>query len=114
AKTKSVWDAWPDEMTKKAMIKRASKQWPSTDRENRLAKVIDFVNEEEGSEAIRPERDITPKAPEPKPKQPITNARLNAGIAKIQAGEYYVAQLEQSFELTPEQDAKVFEFVATG
>lgn len=54
AKTKLVWDAWPDEMTKKAMIKRASKQWPKTDRDDRLERAISVVNEHEGSEEITP------------------------------------------------------------
>lgn len=61
AKTKNVWNAWEDEMIKKAMIKRASKQWPKTDRDDRLDRAIAVVNEYEGSEEIRPERDITPK-----------------------------------------------------
>lgn len=54
AKTKKVWDAWPDEMTKKAIIKRASKQWPKTDRDDRLDRAIAVVNEHEGSEDIAP------------------------------------------------------------
>ena len=52
AKTKTVWTAWPDEMTKKAMIKRASKQWPKTDREDRLGKAIAALNADEGSEEL--------------------------------------------------------------
>jgi recombination protein RecT len=52
AKTKAVWDAWPDEMAKKAIIKRASKQWPKTDRDDRLDLAVAAVNEYEGSEAI--------------------------------------------------------------
>jgi len=61
AKQDYVWAAWPDEMAKKAIIKRASKQWPKTDRDDRLDRAIAVVNEYEGSEEIRPERDITPK-----------------------------------------------------
>jgi recombination protein RecT len=64
AKTKNVWTAWPDEMTKKAMIKRASKQWPKTDKNDRLEKAVAHLNEDEGSEELpRKERDITPKEP---------------------------------------------------
>ena len=48
-------------MTKKACIKRASKQWPKTDRSDRLDRAIALVNEYEGSDDIRKERDITPK-----------------------------------------------------
>jgi recombination protein RecT len=54
AKTKNVWNEWPDEMAKKAIIKRASKQWPKTDR---MEKVVELLNEQEGSEI-----DITPRA----------------------------------------------------
>ena len=50
AKTKYVWDTWPDEMAKKAIIKRASKQWPKTDRDDRLDLAVAAVNEAEGSE----------------------------------------------------------------
>lgn len=49
AKTKTVWTEWEDEMIKKAVIKRASKQWPKTDRDDRLDKAIAVVNEYEGS-----------------------------------------------------------------
>lgn len=52
AKTKNVWDQWEDEMAKKAIIKRASKQWPKTDRENRLDQAVAVLNEYEGGETI--------------------------------------------------------------
>lgn len=52
AKTKTVWTEWEDEMIKKAIIKRASKQWPKTDRDDRLDKAISIVNEYEGSSDI--------------------------------------------------------------
>jgi recombination protein RecT len=61
AKQDGVWSKWPDEMAKKAILKRSSKQWPKTDRDDRLDRAIAVVNEYEGSEDIRPERDITPK-----------------------------------------------------
>jgi recombination protein RecT len=54
AKTKNVWNEWFDEMAKKAIIKRASKQWPKTDR---METAVDHLNEQEGSEI-----DITPRA----------------------------------------------------
>ena len=61
AKQDYVWSAWPDEMAKKAIIKRASKQWPKTDRHDRLDRAIAVVNEYEGSEDFyRKEKDITP------------------------------------------------------
>jgi len=54
AKTKTVWTEWEDEMIKKAIIKRASKQWPKTDRDDRLDKAIAVVNEYEGSGELVP------------------------------------------------------------
>lgn len=48
AKTQQVWTAWPDEMAKKAIIKRASKQWPKTNQSEVLHKAIEVVNETEG------------------------------------------------------------------
>jgi recombination protein RecT len=112
AKSKNVWNAWPDEMTKKAMIKRASKQWPKTDRDDRLDRAIAVVNEYEGSEELpRQEREINPQ-PTTAVKSSITNARLNAGMNKIIAGEYTIQQLESTFLLTEIQRAYVDKWVA--
>ena len=49
AKTQTVWDTWTEEMAKKAIIKRASKQWPKTDQYNRLQNAVAVSNETEGS-----------------------------------------------------------------
>ena len=55
----SPWNTFPNEMRKKAVIKRASKTWPRTDRHERLARVIEHVNQEEGIELNEPtEEDI--------------------------------------------------------
>jgi len=97
AKTRTVWDAWPDEMAKKGIIKRASKQWPKTDKLERLDRAIDIVNENEGSEAIEPEKLEAPQ------KQIITDARLTAAIAKIKCKEYNKEALLKAFALTDAQ-----------
>ncbi len=108
AKTKNVWNQWPDEMAKKAIIKRASKQWPKTDRDDRLDLAVAAVNEEEGSEDMpRQERDITPKEPEPRERQPISDERLEGAISKINSGEFTIQRLHTLFELTPSQVEKV-------
>ena len=61
AKTQNVWDKWPEEMAKKAIIKRAAKQWPGT--ELRLDTAISMLNENEGSESIqRQEKPVQQKA----------------------------------------------------
>jgi len=44
----SPWNTFPNEMRKKAVIKRASKTWPKTERHERLDNVIEYVNNEEG------------------------------------------------------------------
>lgn len=50
AKTQMVWDKWPDEMGKKAIIKRAAKQWPKTERSRSLHKAVEVINAAEGTE----------------------------------------------------------------
>lgn len=86
AKSKNVWNAWPDEMIKKAMIKRASKQWPKTDRDDRLDRAIAVVNEYEGSEEMpRQERDITPKQD---PVAVVSDADIAAIRAELAAANY--------------------------
>lgn len=50
AKTKNVWNNWPDEMAKKAIIKRASKQWPKTDKSGSFHKAIEVTNDAEGAD----------------------------------------------------------------
>ena len=50
AKTQSVWDNWYGEMAKKAIIKRASKTWPRTEKSSVLHKAIEVINEREGGD----------------------------------------------------------------
>lgn len=54
AKQDGVWTKWPEEMAKKAIIKRASKQWPKTDKTDRLDRAIAVVNEHEGNDDSTP------------------------------------------------------------
>jgi recombination protein RecT len=42
------WVKWFGEMAKKTVIKRASKTWPRSDKNERLAKAISVINEHEG------------------------------------------------------------------
>jgi recombination protein RecT len=50
AKFDAVWAQWFDEMAKKAIIKRASKQWPKTEQHSRLNTAISVIDEAEGSD----------------------------------------------------------------
>ena len=52
AKTKTVWDAWEDEMAKKFIIKRAAKQWPKGGGAEHLSHAISVIDEYEGSEDL--------------------------------------------------------------
>ena len=102
AKQDGVWSKWPEEMAKKAIIKRASKQWPKTDREDRLDKAVAVLNEYEGSQEL----DITPEVkaiPAPVVKEPITDDRLKNALIKIYNGEYSFERLYASFDLTEAQ-----------
>lgn len=62
AKTKVVWDQWLEEMAKKAMVKRASKQWPKNSNSSGLSKTIEVINDLEGSDHIDPIEAIRPTA----------------------------------------------------
>lgn len=105
AKQDGVWAKWPDEMAKKAILKRASKQWPKTDRTDRLDRAIAVVNEYEGSDYMPGERDITPQPQEPKliAKRPISDEGFNASIKKIQDGELDKDKFLSRVELTDVQ-----------
>lgn len=52
AKTDMVWGKWYDEMAKKAVIKRAAKQWPKSKNSNVLHNAIEVINDTEGSEPL--------------------------------------------------------------
>lgn len=112
AKQDYVWSAWPDEMAKKAIIKRASKQWPKTDRDDRLDRAIAVVNEYEGSDDIKTEKDITPKAESlPPAKRPISDQGLNESMAKIASGELSFEKLKSVIQFNEFQQSKINEWV---
>jgi recombination protein RecT len=45
---KGPWESFPEEMCKKAVIKRDQKTWPRTDQHKRLADAVDIANDAEG------------------------------------------------------------------
>jgi recombination protein RecT len=58
AKTQVVWNQWPEEMAKKAIIKRASKQWPKSDGNAALHATVATLNAHEGSDPLENLADI--------------------------------------------------------
>ena len=63
AKQDGVWSKWFEEMAKKAIIKRSSKQWPLGNGADRFNTAVQVVNDVEGSESMG-EGDVTPKQKE--------------------------------------------------
>lgn len=53
------WVDWFDEMAKKTVIKRGSKTWPKTDREQQLAEALRILNVDNG-EGLEPIEDRPP------------------------------------------------------
>ena len=49
-RAQSPWTRYFGEMAKKAVIKRAQKTWPKTERHERLQHAVEFINETEGSD----------------------------------------------------------------
>jgi recombination protein RecT len=103
AKQDGVWSKWPEEMAKKAIIKRASKQWPKTDREDRLDKAVAVLNEYEGSQEL-----AAPPVAEPAPKLIAPTIKLSdegliESIRKIKTGELAKESLLANRILTAEQ-----------
>lgn len=49
ARTDKVWLQWYEEMAKKALIKRASKLWPSASNALRFQQAVDNINQVEGN-----------------------------------------------------------------
>lgn len=45
---KGPWESFPEEMCKKAVIKRDQKTWPRTDQHKRLAEAVEIANDAEG------------------------------------------------------------------
>lgn len=91
----SPWNTFENEMRKKSVIKRASKTWPMTDRHERLAKVIEYVNKEEGIDFDElSEEDI-------KLFDDYLHEKNGAAIANLKDGDVdkalYWAKIQKSF-----------------
>lgn len=53
---KGPWEEWFGEMTRKAVIKRASKTWPYTDRYDKIGQAIEIANDAEGGYSVASEQ----------------------------------------------------------
>lgn len=54
------WAEWFSEMARKAVIKRAQKTWPYTDKSDRLARAVEIANDAEGGYTF--DADVPPPA----------------------------------------------------
>lgn len=61
-KKSGPWAEWFSEMCRKAVIKRAQKTWPYTDRSDRLANAIEIANDTEGGYTFDASTNEIPKA----------------------------------------------------
>lgn len=71
AKTQFVWNDWYCEMSKKAIIKRASKQWPSSSKSIRFDETIQLINDVEGNEYNGLSEVIQAEPSQDEPIQPL-------------------------------------------
>lgn len=84
----SPWASWPEEMCKKAVIKRAYKTWPQRPR---MSKTVDYLNNEEGNAAPL---DITPPRPALR-NDPTQAARAALAVDAPPEAAALLADLEQ-------------------
>lgn len=59
---KGPWDEFFSEMARKAVIKRAQKTWPRTDKSQRLAEAVDIANASEGGYTFEGQANYVPPA----------------------------------------------------
>ncbi|MCP4272537.1 MAG: DNA recombinase [Gammaproteobacteria bacterium] len=113
AKTQNVWEKWPEEMAKKAIIKRASKQWPNT--ELRLDTAIDMLNENEGSESLQKQEKTIKQKPIATVSD-VIHAINDAGFNQADIAQRAMKKLDFVFndweELSGEHCAEVVELVS--
>lgn len=84
------WKTWPEEMMRKAVVKRGSKYWPDTER---LSATTDMLNKQEGNEEA-----IQPTSPNTGEFTSGQKEYLDQLIEKGDALEMYV--FSSSFDLT--------------
>lgn len=83
----SPWATWPDEMCKKAVIKRAYKSWPQNPR---MSNAVAYVNANEG---IDFEAHSAPREARP---SPAALAQQTLNVAVPPEGQTFIAKVEQN------------------
>lgn len=75
---------------------------------------VGIYDEDEAERIVQkqPEKEINPVQSAPAEKPFISNAGLNASMAKIKTGELTIQRLRENRQFTPEQSAKIDEWVA--
>ncbi|MCW7556457.1 recombinase RecT [Endozoicomonas gorgoniicola] len=115
AKTKAVWESWYGEMAKKAIIKRASKQWPSAGQSERFAEAVNVVNQQEGNELEGQFKVVQQEVTEPLSVQYYPGENFLSNFPKwqqaIQSGktspEALIAKIETRGVLTDQQKQQI-------
>ncbi len=102
AKTDNVWNTWFEEMAKKAIVKRASKLWPSASSAQRFQDTVNTLNDTEGN-VIEGESEQAIYYPDDRFTQLLPQWQ-----ASIEAGKYgpdrVVSQIKSSgFPASPAQ-----------
>ena len=92
----SPWVRYFGEMTKKTVIKRASKTWPKTNQHERLQTAVDYLNETQGS-------DFGEEVHRFKPGEKVTIIE-QMREALIRGDDLAVAQLVEEYS-PPEQES---------
>lgn len=59
--SRGPWESFPEEMCKKAVIKRDQKTWPRTDQHKRLAEAVEIANEAEGGYTFESSAEAVPQ-----------------------------------------------------
>ncbi len=95
--SKGPWEEWFDQMAKKAVIKRASKTWPYTERSDVLSHAIEIANASEGGYDLEPEKPERVYAGRPvdgcqiqdmdPERQPVIRELADSILAKADAGK---------------------------
>jgi recombination protein RecT len=72
------WASDEGEMIKKTIVKREQKYWPKTERMDRMAKAIDYMNTVGGEGVVDSQHALLPATPAPKPALPSHTAESMA------------------------------------